>query len=114
MIIIVRFWRIIRVINGIVLSAKSNADNRVKKEKEKVKELQLEVDALRTQNEVLKSIVETSCTNEDTKVYTDDGRVVTGKTLAVAARQESLPSYSTASNLISVSMDPVDDDNVFK
>ena len=45
-------------------SAKSNADNRVKKEKEKVKELQLEVDALRTQNEVLKSIVETSCTNE--------------------------------------------------
>ena len=51
---------------------------------------------------------------QDTKVYTDDGRVVTGKTLAVAARQESLPSYSTASNLISVSMDPVDDDNVFK
>ena len=47
-------------------------------------------------------------------MYTDDGRVVTGKTLAVAARQESLPSYSTASNLISVSMDPVDDDNVFK
>lgn len=46
------------------LSAKSNADNRVKKEKEKVKELQLEVDALKLQNDVLKNIVETSCTNE--------------------------------------------------
>ena len=48
MIIIVRLWRVIRVVNGVILGAKQNADNRAKKEKLKIKALEEKVKNLKS------------------------------------------------------------------
>jgi len=50
LIIFVRLWRVVRIVNGIILSAKQNADKRVKKEKTQVARLEIRVHDLKQLN----------------------------------------------------------------